>query len=341
MNIDIDKDAFQSLGNITDKIVGGLGKERVWDRKPITEPGVYSNLPIETYHNDISLFGGDWSISSSGLRKIIDRPLGWWCQSPFNPDRDDSETTKALDFGKAAHMLLLGEKGFAEQYSLRPDHRVDDLGLPEKERRKWNGNGKDCIAWLAEEEKKKRTVITSDQIKVIRTISDSLSQNELVRQGILNGRIERSIIAKDGDIWLRARPDVIPNSGGDFVDLKTAASVDDDSLSKAIFNHGYHIQAGFMRMVVRAVLGADAFQSFTFVFVEKTAPFDVRIKQLKDVDIDIGERQAMLGLSIMRRCIEEGRWPGYDGFGESAAWIEMPAWGRTRIENQINYGEAA
>ena len=332
MNIDIDKDAFQSIGSITDKIVSGLGQERVWDRKVITHPGVYSNLPIETYHNDISLFGGDWSISSSGLRKVIDRPLGWWCHSPFNPDRIEQDSSTALNFGKAAHMLLLGEEGFAEEYSLRP---AVIGGKP------WQGNRTECKQWVADQIEAGRTVVTDEQINAIRSISDSLTQNELVRAGILNGRIERSIIAKDGDIWLRARPDVMPNSGGDFVDLKTAASVDDDSLSKAIFQHGYHVQAGFMRMVARAVLGPDAFQSFTFVFVEKTAPFDVRVKQLKDVDIDIGERHARLGLTIMNRCIEEGRWPGYDGFGDSAAWIEMPSWGRTRIENQIAYGEAA
>jgi hypothetical protein len=330
--MNINKDAFESAGAVT---------ERKWDGKPITEPGVYAGLPIETYHNDIKLFAGDWSISSSGLRKIIDRPLGWWCESPFNPNREDPETSKALDFGKAAHMLLLGEEGFAQQYALRPDHRVDDLAQPEEERRKWSGNAKDCIAWLKKAEDDGRTVITSDQIKTIRSISDSLTKNDLVRHGILNGRIERSIIAKDGDIWLRSRPDVIPNSGPDYVDLKTAASVDDESLSKAIYQHGYHIQAGFMRMVVRAVLGPDAFQSFTFVFVEKSAPFDVRIKQLKDCDIDIGEKQARHGLKIMRRCIEEGRWPGYDGWGDSAAWVEMPAWGRTRIENELQYGEAA
>lgn len=313
----------------------------VWNGKQITKPGVYAGLPIETYHHDTKLFGGDWSISSSGLRTIIRRPLEWWYSSPFNPDRVEPETNKALDFGKAAHMLLLGEEGFSKAYAIRPDHRPDDMDKPVESRRKWNGNATDCKAWLEWAAEQKRTVISSDQIKVIRAISDRLQQNELVRHGILNGRIERSIIAKDGDMWLRTRPDVIPNSGGDYVDLKTAASVDDESLSKAIYQHGYHVQAGLLRMVVRAVLGANAFQSFTFVFVEKSEPFDVRIKQLKDCDIDIGEKQARQGLKVMRRCIAEGHWPGYDGFGESAAWIEMPAWGRTRIENEIQYGEAA
>lgn len=342
-HIDIDKDAFKSVGDIAADIVGGLSpkSEVVWDGKPITKPGIYAGIPIETYHHDIKLFNREWSISSSGLRQIIRRPLEWWYTSPFNPNRIEPDSTTSLDFGKAAHMLLLGEAGFNEVYAPRPEHRPDDMDLPVKERRKWNANANDCKEWLAWAEDNKRKVITSTEIETIRAISDSLSSNELVRHGILNGRIERSIVVKIGNIWVRVRPDVIPNSGADYVDLKTAASVDDESLAIAIYKHGYHIQAGLMRMVVREVLGEDAFKSFTFVFVEKSAPFDVRVKQLKDHDIDVGEKQAMLGLSMMERCIEEGRWPGYDGFGEAAAYIEMPSWGRTRIENQLQYGEAA
>lgn len=329
--VDVDRDCFEGIGSIAGKIAGGLAKDRKWDGKPITEPGVYSGIDIEQYHHNTDLFGGAWSISSSGLRTILRRPLEWWYGSPFNPDREEPEGSKALNFGKAAHMLLLGEEGFSEIYSLRPA-TID--GKP------WQANRTVCREWIAAQAEAGRTVITETEIGHIRKIAAALSRNDVIRLGLLNGRIERSMFAKDGDIWLRARPDVIPNASGDFVDLKTAASVDDESLSKAIYQHGYHIQAGFIRMVARAVLGTDAFTSFTFVFVEKTAPYDVRVKQLKDCDIDMGEKQAMRGLEIMRRCIETGHWPGYDD-GNPATWIEMPAWSRTRIENQLNVGEAA
>jgi hypothetical protein len=335
MSLDLDNDRMESIGAIADRIVHGTKGERVWTGQKISEPGVYSGLDIEKYHRDPDLFDG-FSISSSGLRQLLDRPSSYWWSSPYNPDADEPESKPALDFGKAAHMLLLGEDGFAERYALRPEKYEDDKGVWKP----WSGNSNACKDWLARQADAGKTVITETEIGHIRNMAAALQTKEAIRLGILNGRIERSIVAKINGIWCKARPDVIPSSSGDFVDLKTAASVDDDSLSRAVFNNGYHVQAGFMRMVVREVLGPDAFTSFTFVFVEKTAPYDVRVMTLKDTDIDLGERQARRGLQVLAECIKRSEWPGYDGFDQHISYVEMPAWAKTRINIELE-AEAA
>lgn len=308
--------------------------ERIYEGGTITEPGIYRGVPIEEYHRNTKLFPG-FSMSSSGLRQIIRRPLEYWFSSPYNPKAEEPETKRELEFGKAAHMLLLGESGFSEKYALRPEHRPDDMDKPVKDRRKWSGNANDCKEWLKEQEDAGRTIITDTEIGHIRHMADALAKNEIIGQGALAGKIERTLVAKFGDIWGKARPDALPDTGGDVVDLKTAQSVDDDSLERAIYNHGYHVQAGFMRMVFREVMGADSFSSFSFVFVEKGPPYDVRVKTLKDRDIDLGERQARMGLSILGECLKRNEWPGFDGFGQHAGWIEMPSWAKTRIENEL------
>lgn len=330
-HVDVDHDRFESIGDIAARVVAGATGERIWDGKPITAPGVVSNLDIERYHHDASLFDG-LSLSSSGVRTILRRPLEYWFSSPYNPNAIEPESKPALDFGKAAHMLLLGEAGFAERYVLKPEKYEDDKG----NWKPWSGNANACKVWLTRQALAGKTVITETEIGHIKHMAEALSRKEAVRLGILNGRIERSIFTKRNGIWLKSRPDVIPNDSGDFVDLKTAASVDDDSLSKAIFNNGYHVQAGFMRLVVREVLGSDAFTSFTFAFVEKTPPYDVRIMQLKDHDIDLGERQALCGIAIAAECWKRGEWPGFDGADQHISYVEMPAWGRTRIETELN-----
>lgn len=326
---------MESIGSIAAGIVNARRNERRYLDGKITMPGVYAGVNIETYHRDPSLFDG-FSISSSGLRALLRRPLEYWWTSPYNPNAEEQDSNAALDFGKAAHMLLLGEEGFALRYAKRPDQYEDDKGVWKP----WSGNAKACKEWLTKTAKAGKTAITDTEIGHIQKMRDALQSTWAIKQDILNGRIERSIFHKDGDIWLKARPDVIPNDGGDFVDLKTAASVDDESLSKAIYAHGYHVQAGLMRMIVREVLGADAFSSFTFVFVEKAPPYDVRVMQLKDTDIDLGERQARRGIALLRECIKRNEWPGFDGFDGRVSYIEMPAWGRTRIDTQLN-AEAA
>jgi hypothetical protein len=304
--------------------------ERVYVGGKITERGVYRSIPIDTYHRDTELFDG-FSISSSGLRQVLDRPSLYWGFSPYNPQPFEQEDKKPLEFGKAAHMLVLGEEGFASRYVLRPAKAPGD-----PEGRAWNANNNFCKAWLKEQDKAGRIVITDTEIQHIRFMRDSLQRHDAIKAQILNGRIERSIFNKHGSIWLKSRPDVFPVDSGDFVDLKTAASVDDDSLSKAIFNHGYHVQAGLLRMIVREVLGADAFTSFTFVFVEKLPPYDVRVKELKGEDIDLGEMQARRAIATVEQCLKRGEWPGYDGFdGDMVRYIEMPGWAKTRLKIEL------
>jgi hypothetical protein len=335
MNKHANDEAFELAGNAAARVVQSLASERRWDGKQITADGVYAMVPIDTYHRDTDLFDG-FSISSSGLRAVLRRPSEYWWSSPYNEDAEEQDEKQALNFGKAAHMLLLGEEGFAAQYVLPPKTCTDAKGKVVA----WKNSFDSAKAWHAEQKEAGKTVITETEIGHIRHMRDALSKKEAVRIGILNGKIERSIFHRAGDIWLKARPDVIPMDGGDFVDLKTAASVDDESIAKAIYSHGYHVQAGLMRLIVREVLGADAFTSFTFVFVEKTAPYDVRVMQLKDSDIDLGERQAMQGLKVLRECLKRQEWPGFDGFDQHISFTEMPGWARTRIDTQLN-AEAA
>lgn len=332
---DIDRDAFRSVGSIVGDIVQGFKQEREYKGEQIKLRGIYRGVPIETYHSDTNLFDG-FSISSSGLRAVLRRPSEYWGFSPYNPKPFEKEEKASLEFGKAAHMLLLGEDGFKERYVLRPEKYPDDKGGEKP----WSGNANWCKTWLANQKKAGRVVITETEIGHIRHIADALARKEPIRLGVLNGRIERSLFAKHGNIWIKARPDVVPNDSGDFVDLKTAASVDDESLSKAIYSHGYHVQAGLLRMIVREVLGPEAFSSFTFVFVEKAPPYDVRVLQLKDEDIDLGEQLARRGLATVERCLEEGVWPGFDGFDREFGYVEMPGWSKTKIKNELQ-AEAA
>lgn len=317
--MDIDHDKFQSVGDIANTIVNGLAAERVYSGGIITEPGIYRGVDIETYHSDPTLFGDDFSISSTGLRQVLNRPSAYWAFSPFNPKRFARKDKDEFNFGQAAHTLLLGENDFAQKFVMRPaqfdSYRTDA-----------------AKAWRDEAIAAGKRIITQEEIDTIRYIRDKLAGMEIIRNGLLNGRVERSIFHKRKGIWMKARPDVIPGASGDIVDLKTTGGIDTESLSRSVYNYGYFIQAGFIRHVMRAVLGEDSFASFSFVFVEKTPPYDVRIMQLKDVDIDLGEKEVLRGLDIVGECLKTGIWPGYDGVERDVQWIEIPSWARTRLE---------
>lgn len=302
----------------------------------ITEPGLYPDIPIDDYHRNPFLCNGP-SISSTGLKQVIDRPSLYWAYSPYNPKRFERTAQTHFNFGKAAHLLLLEEGvGFHQQFAVRPETYPND---PAK---KWNANSNDCKAWLAEQEANRRAVITQADMDAISYIRDSLAAHPVVQGGILDGLTEMTMLAKFGRVWLRARPDKVPPHSGDFADLKTAASVSYDDIERNVFKLGYHIQAAIVRKVAREVMGKDwQWGGFAFVFVEKTPPYDVRILQLRDEDIDLGERQVNRALLTFEQCIERMEWPGEEGFERSIDFIGLPAWARTRIETEIQTKEAA
>lgn len=289
-----------------------------WGGGKIDRLGIYSGVPLEIYHGDPCVSP---SISSSGLRTIwSDSPAHYWAFSPYNPNRFTRPTSDAFDLGAAAHHWLLGEADFTKRFVIAP---YDDF------------RSKKARQWRDAERSAGRTVLKAEQMEAVRGMRDGLLRNPLVREGILDGEVERSLFGLDGEtgIWVRARPDVMPASSGDIVDLKTTVSVRHDDIANSIAEYGYHVQAGVLRMVCRMI--RLPFTSFSFVFVEKTPPFCTRVVTLKDEEIDRGERIARASLRMFADCMRTGNWPGPGGDQEDAIFIETPSWHQQRTDARL------
>lgn len=291
-----------------------------WDRKPIAAPGIYSGVPIDAYHSGTICDGP--SVSSSGLRTIFkESPAHYWVSSPLNPDRIDDEESAALLLGRAAHHLLLGEDAFSTLFVMRPE--------------KWDSwRTNDAKAWKTEQEAAGRTCLLPSQIEAIRGMARSLSRHPLIDAGILSGDIETSLFWRDEEtgVWLKSRPDAIPNSSGDFSDLKTTVSVRTEAIERTLADYGYAQQASLMADGVAAITGKPM-TSFSLVFVEKLPPHCVRVVTLKDADLERGRKQNRAALRIFARCLEENRWPGPGG--QDAEYIGLPSWEAKRIDDAL------
>ncbi|HEV7433862.1 MAG TPA: PD-(D/E)XK nuclease-like domain-containing protein [Pseudorhizobium sp.] len=338
----------QHVGSIASSIIEKAGAkfikegERVYTGGTITNNGVYSHISLDDYHGKTDLLDGP-SVSKSALKWLIPThggsPKAFWGRWKQNSDHVEQESSKALDFGKAAHCLLLGDEVFSERFVVRPIHRPDDMGLPEKERRQWNANANDCKAFLADAEKRKLTVITPEQFDRIRRIHADASRYPLVQAGILNGRIERSMFWKDPEtrIWLRARPDALPQADGVYADLKTAGKFDEDFLERQIFDAGYYLQAAITRMVCRG-LGIP-FETFTLLYVLNDDVPDTAHVEIDEFDIDRGERAVRWCLRTIRRCLDAGEWPGARPFNEGERRIQMKVWAKDKLDNFLDTEE--
>lgn len=332
-HISVDRDGIVSAGQAAHHVVDGLAKERVWDGKTITQPGIYVGIPLEEYHGNRNLFDGP-SVSKSALKHLIPAhggsPKAFWGRWGWNPNRIAPKTSDALDFGRALHALLLGDEVFDEKFIVRPDTYPDSKTGAAKP---WHGASSWCKEWL--DEHSHLTVLSSDQIEMIRRMREDASQNHLVKLGVLSGRVERTMAYQcpETGIWVKARPDVIPTGDGVFADLKSVASMEEDFIERQLGDAGYYLQASMLRMVCRA-LGVP-FDTFVLLYVLKDDVPDTAHVELSVHDIDRGEKVVRWCLRTIRRCLDAGEWPGANPFNAGERPAQMKPWTKEALDRSL------
>ncbi len=262
----------------------------------IAAPGIY-DIPIEDYIGDCCVGP---SISSSGLRELLPEsgscPAKYWAYSPLNPNRFPDESTQALDFGRAAHALALGEPEFAKYFIVSP---YDDFR--KKEARGWR-------------DEQQRTVIKADDFETVKAIAAIQKRSAQCMRAFEDGRAEQSLMWKDEetDIWLKARPDWLPNDPAKrFVaEYKTCLSIEPGRLSNDVFKYGYHIQAGMQLDGIRKVMGVEPL-GIAHVCQEKDPPYLVELRMFTPEQLADGYELYRHALRTFAHCLKTGDWPQY------------------------------
>lgn len=299
----------------------------------ITEPGVY-DISIDVYHSQCT---DGASLSSTGIRRILQSPAHFWKYSELNPAHEEEEDKEAFILGRAAHHLLLGEREFLKHFVI-------------SEYAEFRSN--EAKAWKAAQIENGRTVLTAKQIEKIKGMAGllpwqkgmtncGLANTPIVAQGgALSGEIERSLFFKVGNVWLKSRPDAIPGDSNDFADLKTVSSksasgVDDRTLSLAVHDRAYHVQGALVGMAASEVLQRQM-EGFHLVFVDTGDVHAVATKTLDEADIIAGERAIRTAIGIFEKCMAAGVWPGPTASQADAQKLSIPQWGRDQFERHLD-----
>lgn len=301
-----------------------------WNGQPITKPGIYSGISLADYHGNTHLFNGP-SISKSGLKWLLPAhggsPKAFWGRWQFNPDHIQQPTTDDLDFGKAVHCLLLADESFSANFVIRPSEYPDY-------------RTKDAREWKARMQADGKTIVTPEQIEIIRRIARDAADYPMIKLGVLNGKIEQTICWKDTEtgIWLKSRPDAMAVDGI-FADLKTASKFDEDFLERQMFDAGYYLQATIARIVCREL--NIPFETFVLVYVLNDDVPDTTHVEISPHDMDRGERIVRWCLRTIRKCLDSGEWPGAQPFNGGERHLQMKSWAKDRLERFLELEEAA
>lgn len=324
------------------------GKTIEWDGKQITQPGMYAGIPLETYHSPeicadldptTKRYKTASSVSSSMLRKInpdTGSPAHFYAKWTGNPNyQPDDDEKRHFVIGRALHHLILGEKFFAKVFVQQPAEYEDEKT---GELKKWNGNAGVCKRWIDGMKKAGRSPLSMVEVNAIRNMAISLGNHPLVKNGIFNGLIERSLFWKDKEtgIWLKWRPDAIPTDSADFGELKMTRDIRFAALVGTIRKLGYYQQASLGRVACKEVLGMEMGE-FRLVFVENVAPWCTADFKIEDEDIARGMRMNRACLRTFARCLASGNWPGPHDSRHGDARIGLGGSAREQIDAALKH----
>jgi hypothetical protein len=305
------------------------------DGEMITESGFY-RMPIEHYHSQCC---AGHSLSSTGIRQIIESPAKFWKYSELNPDHEETPEKKAFILGRAAHHLILGEADFDKHFIEQPETLYG---------KKWQANRMDCKEWIAEQKDLGKTVLTPNQVKSIRGMAgllpwqkncpnSGLANTPLVMQGgLLQGQIECSFIWKHQGVWLKARPDNIPWDSDEFNDLKTCGTgISNYDLTKSVGSRGYYVQGALVGMGSSAVL-ARQMQGFHLIFVEVEDEYSVTVKTIPEEDIILGEEAIHVAVGVFKHCMHNNSWPTATASANDAQNLPISPYNREDMKRRLD-----
>lgn len=290
----------------------------IQDGEIITEPGAY-RCSMKHYHSQCCTGP---SISSSGLRKIWrEGPWSFWSQSDLNPDRyPEKDPSDALILGRAAHSLILGDEVFSEAFTYYPKgapRRPTATQIAAYDRDgKWSDAARPGAEFWEkfDHEAEGKTMLSEDQVEKILRMAENIQRNPLAMEMLTGGLTEISTVWCDEvtGIWVKSRPDVLPDNGADAADLKTFSDRGSNlklAVQRAITDHGYNAQMALAQEGAERVFGISA-SEFVLVFVETTIPHQVIPVRLDEEALHIGRIQNRHALDNFARCMESGDWPG-------------------------------
>lgn len=192
--------------------------------------GIYFNLPEDHYHSDPAL-------GSNGVRDLLQSPLTYWINSPYNADRpEEDDKTDALNLGDYVHdRLLHNEKRFA----IKPD----GMSFATKEGKAWR------------EEQAGATIIPYKQHQAAEMIFRAM-ETAGVAEHFHGGEPEVSVFwTEPNGFRCKIRIDYLRPT--DAFDIKTYANTMhkdvETVIAHAVATHRYHVSAYWYGLGIAAM----------------------------------------------------------------------------------------
>jgi hypothetical protein len=265
----------------------------------ITKPGLVFDMDDETYHADPV---PDGSLSSTFARLLTNH-----VPAKAEERRRNRRPTRSMNLGKAVHAYALGAG--------------PKLITWEHDGRTKAGKAESAAAAPLLATEAAVAVTEAERTQILDMVAALLTHPEVV-DIIAASEAEVSGFCTEGDVWLRARYDLLSDDVA--WDYKTAQDVTRRGFSKSLGSYGYHQQADFYQRVLKALDHKAGSKPMRFICQEVEAPYLVQIHTPDDAAMWAAGELNDRAIRVYAEAKRTGIWPGYDSlFAEPAP---LPAW---------------
>jgi hypothetical protein len=269
-------------------------------------PGIHDGIPSEDYHRGPG-------ISSSGLKRLL---------PPYTPAHyryGEYATSAAMDFGKVAHRLVLGD---GDSFAVSP---FDSF------------RSKEAREWKAEQEAQGVVIVSEAELATAQAMAAAVHAHPTAGPLFDDGKAEQSLYWTDDEtgVLCRARVDWLRNlvEGRRLIvpDYKSARTAARDPFGRAAADFGYIISARFYLRGCKA-LGLDPDPVFVLVAQEKVAPYLIGVYTPDDEDLEHADQLISRGLRLYADCLANDTWPGYP---TTVQTLPLPVYHRIKTEEYL------
>ena len=222
------------------------------------------------------------------------------------------EASRAMEIGSAVHAAVLEPEVFKRDYVLLQDV-TDRRSSVYKEAVKVHGSA---------------SVLTGTEAVMVECIRETV-QHDIIKRP---GHAEISVFAtcSETGLLIKCRFDYLTLCGA-AIDLKTTQDSRASEFAKSVYNYRYHVQDAFYRHVYRCATGKEL-NSFSFLAVEKEAPYFSAVYEIDQDAQEIGKYYALRDLKTASECERSGHWPMPSVKDEP---LQLPSWAYSQYESDI------
>lgn len=165
-------------------------------------------------------------------------------------------------------------------------------------------------------------VITHDERMILLDMRYSYAQYTTYKEGFAEAVFERAGMAELFGVSCKIKPDIFLTDSNKIYDLKTTEDASEQAFTRTIFSYQYHIQAAFYALVAEEITGFPV-EFFSFIAIEKKAPYAVREFVLSKSTLDYAKVIVRRKLSLFHSCKLMDLW---DGYSKTPVSVEIPRW---------------